>query len=235
MSCVGLIEVFDKDENVLASAYYHWSGETMEILPHVVKAVTSTAADLYDEEAASLYSNHQKVVTAINMLAATGASLYGKTVDYIKSSGFDTDGITEAAFNEVDRNRGMIAIDEDSIEEFRNCDPFVKRVIVNIDNYTVDVNEFIGCTCARPDDCDIESLIPNVLGLDKYEPSMLEKLINEVLDKLEEDKISEYDFYEIDFEDVSKFYSELSDVGDYFLMEDCLYEDGDDIFVFNKL
>ena len=94
----------NKNGELLANAYYHWSGYTRTAL-----ALTSMILVKSEE-----IKNTNDVLYAIELLETTGARLTNDEIKYAKSIGIDKK--FEPA---VSRNEGLIAISEKGMNETR--------------------------------------------------------------------------------------------------------------------
>lgn len=112
-----------KDGEVLANAYYHWSGYTsssIELTKEVLKHVDQIKED-------------NEIVYAIRLLEATGAGLTDDELPFVQKIA------PEKEFKiAINRNRGLIAISEEGIEETRRWEE--GRVEVDLSNQTVNFN-----------------------------------------------------------------------------------------------
>lgn len=97
-----------KDNKVLANAYYHWSAYTstsLWLLGNILKNIdeVKTSSD---------------IERAVRLLELTGAGITKKERDLIQNSALN-DVIDFAIQSAVDRNEGLIAVTEEGIRETR--------------------------------------------------------------------------------------------------------------------
>lgn len=120
------LEIKDGD-TVLANAYYHWSGYTSSTIYLIEKAL-----EVFDE-------TKPKLPMAIEMLVVTGAGFTDKEIEYIKTQvpteGFEA--IKWAEHKAVDRNKGLLAISPEGIEETQAWEEH--RAIIDIASKTIDM------------------------------------------------------------------------------------------------
>lgn len=116
-----------KDGEVLANAYYHWSGYTsssIELTKEVLKHVDQIKED-------------NEIVYAIRLLESTGAGLTTHELPFAQKVA------PEKEFKmAIDRNHGLIAISKEGIEETRHWEE--GRVEVDLSNRTVNFNVYCG-------------------------------------------------------------------------------------------
>lgn len=124
------IEIVDADLNVLANAYYHWSAYTGSAI-----ALTEEIIALYDEYMDMDSGNNpfDKRDLAIRLLESTGAGVNKVEKTRIKNS----PELCKYAIQDCqDRNRGLLAITDEGIEETERWEE--ARVTVNIDAEVVE-------------------------------------------------------------------------------------------------
>lgn len=123
-----VIHMFDKGKEI-ANAYYHWSAYTDDAI-YTVKKMLNSYEQLKKE-------NPDKRLLAIRLLEKTGAGFPNA----------DMVGAKEVYPNETfaisnDRNEGLIAISEDSMEESSRWEE--GRVDIYLDSETIEFNVWFG-------------------------------------------------------------------------------------------
>lgn len=122
------LEIIDKNGEVIANCYYHWSAYTDAALETTEAALTGFQD--FDPD-----SEIEKLNCAMNMLLATGATIPSKEkAEYFKKVP-DKERILFGD-EEPDRNAGLIAVSEKGIEETQ--DWMEGRVAINIDTKEID-------------------------------------------------------------------------------------------------
>lgn len=113
-----------KGDNVLANAYYHWSGYSNSAIDLVECIIR-----YYDY--ADKYHHENDTLFAIKLLEKTGAGLTEDEVEYVKKKYGETK-LSDCK----GRNNGLIAITKKGIEETREWEE--ARVTIDIDTKTFD-------------------------------------------------------------------------------------------------
>lgn len=123
------IEIEENDE-VLANAYYHWSGYTSSAL-EITKIILNNLLKVN-------YEN--RTINAVKLLETTGAKLTKNEITYILKEIPEANKFSfEVA---TDRNEGLIAISEEEKQETRDWGE--ARVTINLTNNTVNFQAICG-------------------------------------------------------------------------------------------
>lgn len=162
----------ENNDRTLANAYYHWSAYTGS-----AAALTKEILDAYDDLRAI-----GDLAAAVELLQVTGAGITEKERNEIKGD----PAFNNIKFNDcVDRNNGILSVTEKGIEETRNWDE--GRVIINIDEETVDSGVYIG------------------IDSNEYEDYF------DSLDYIKSIKVLDFDFSKIPFSEFDNFMNIISD------------------------
>lgn len=130
------IEIYHGGERI-ANAYYHWSGYTIS-----AAELTKTVIDYLLDEGynSDVYSDTDNIRWAIRALESTGAGLTEGEKKYIAEEipELDTSSFADAA----DRNRGLISVSEDGMEETQRW--MEEGVTIYLDDRLVDFEVLFG-------------------------------------------------------------------------------------------
>lgn len=117
------IEIVENGE-VLANAYFHWSGFTSSSFKTAQQVL-----DHLDE-----VSHESNIVRAVKLLETTGAGLTDEEEEYMLKT---VPGADKISFKKaIDRNKGLIAVTEKGIGETRKWEE--ARVTIDLITKTVD-------------------------------------------------------------------------------------------------
>jgi hypothetical protein len=109
-----------KDNEVLANAYYHWSGYTssaLELTDEILKNINNVNFD-------------NNVVRAVKLLEVTGAGLTSSEIDNL------SEDMKNINFKKpIDRNEGLIAISEKEIKDTQFWEE--ARVEIHLDTQNI--------------------------------------------------------------------------------------------------
>lgn len=123
------IEIEENDE-VLANAYYHWSGYTSSAL-EITKIILNNLLKVN-------YEN--RTINAVKLLETTGAKLTGNEITYILKEIPEANKFSfEVA---TDRNEGLIAVSKEGKQETRDWGE--ARVTIDLTNKIVDFQAICG-------------------------------------------------------------------------------------------
>lgn len=117
------IEIVENGE-VLANAYFHWSGFTSSSFKTAQKVLENINKISYEN----------RIINAVKLLETTGAGLTKEEEEYILKTIPEADKISFK--KAVDRNEGLIAVSEKGIDETRKWEE--ARVTIDLITKTVD-------------------------------------------------------------------------------------------------
>ena len=119
-------------DNVLANCYFHNSGYTSSAAKLTLKAIEQIQKMEYNEEV------DDRKLYAIRILESLGARLTESEIEYAHNvEDFNVNTFEMA----TDRNKGLIAISDDGINETRRWEE--ARVQINLDTQTIDFDVFM--------------------------------------------------------------------------------------------
>ena len=162
------LEIINNDD-VLANAYYHWSGYTRSSLELTKMALGYLVENTEGDE----------LVRAIRALEATGAGLTDVEKKILEKKNLDSLNFAQA----IDRSEGLISISPDGIEETQTWSE--GTVIINIEDLKVDFQalSFYGNEEQYIEHCEPEEdeeilTLPEDINLESINPDQIDRFEN---------------------------------------------------------
>lgn len=202
-----VVNIKSGDETI-ANAYYHWSGYTMCAMEIMLCMISKGIKPLED-----LSENKQKA-EAIKMLVNTGGSLSVETRDIVEQNKELHDLIDdEETFAEPDRNRGLIAIEEQCENNLSYAEGIVD---VYPDKGYFDMGDMVFGSSASEDSEEVKFALESILideGIENIDDDEVPKFFEMFGDKI---KNANVDLYNIKFDDAKEVAEELNKCSGYY-------------------
>ena len=157
-----------KDNEVLANAYYHWSGYTSSALVLTEEILKNIDNINFDNE----------VVRAVKLLEVTGAGLTSSEIDIL---GQDMKNINFK--KAIDRNEGLIAISENGIKDTQYWEE--ARVEIHLDTQNIILDLYWDIEEDDYDEDDLPNFYEATIDYEKVSFEKFNSLKDEILENIE--------------------------------------------------